>query len=238
MRLTIVKMVRPREMANPLLDAKLRRLAILGYQVRESDTGFGVAEVRNRACGRFLKEDTTDAVIMVDADMVWSPATDAILETDLPVAWCNYVTQSGELAHDGGLGCGCLRISRDVLEKVSQPWFRFGFDADGRAEASCECAWFERKLEEAKIESGPVGVIGHIVPFVVFPSCEGSRMRPLATLEPGEAKDEREGNAPSGEDSRGGDEAREPGDRPAQRGQDVPGKVSAPGVRGADEGGG
>ena len=176
----IVKVASKTAVVNPRLDEKLLSLACHGHTVRYSDSGFGIAEVRNRVVMRFLKDSSAAHLLMIDSDMVWLDETDEILtKLGLPVAYAQYVSKTGLLAHKGGLGAACLRISRPAAGKISPPWFQFGYDKDGCADVSCECSFFAKKAVEAGIETLPLGVIGHIIPFIAIPNGNASRLRPL-----------------------------------------------------------
>lgn len=177
----IIKVASRHAPVNPQLDETLMHLAQT-HLVRYSDQGFGVAQVRNRAVNRFLQEDAEDYrhLLMVDADMIWLPETDAMLE-DLraDIAYARHIDRAGRLAHEGSLGCGCLRISRAAAAKIQPPWFAFQHDEQGCADEACECSYFRRKAEAAGFAPQALCPIGHIVPMLAVPGPLGAKLRPL-----------------------------------------------------------
>lgn len=139
-----------------------------------------VASWRNRAIRWFLEHTELPDVLMLDDDMVPVHGTDALLRSDADVAAARYIRKDGHEVHadDGEGGCGCMKISRNALEKIDPPWFAFEFSDDGSRVTSCECGYFSRKARRAGFHPVKAGVIGHVVPVVVVPAeSEGSSCR-------------------------------------------------------------
>lgn len=173
-QLTIVKMVGRDSRVNPLLDRWLLRMAARGHLVDLSpEPGPEVGGARNGLVKHFRDFGRTEYLLLVDADQIWDPAADPILSAPGDVLYCDYISQFGALAHGGELGCGCLRVSRHALRRITPPWFQFRRDAHGCRLEECECRWFLARAREAGLEPRSVGRIGHIVPFVAMPDAEG-----------------------------------------------------------------
>jgi len=139
-----------------------------------------VASRRNRAIRWFLEYTELPDVLMLDDDMVPVRGTDALLESDADVAAARYIRKDGHEVHadDGEGGCGCMKISRNALERIEPPWFAFEFSDDGCEVKSCECGYFSSKARGAGFHPVKSGVIGHVVPVVVLPAeSEGSSCR-------------------------------------------------------------
>lgn len=130
---------------------------------------------RNRVCYWFLKETELEYLLMIDADMVPIKETIEIVRGEAPLAGCRYIAKDGEDIHreDGRIGCGCMRIRRDVLETVQRPWFAYKQNDDGLEVSRCECERFCDNAREAGIFPLKRGAIGHVMPAVVSPKADG-----------------------------------------------------------------
>jgi hypothetical protein len=177
--MVIVKVASKDARCNPQLDETLMRLAGQ-HKVRYSDQGFGIAQVRNRAVNRFLHEDAESHLLMIDADMVWLPETAAMIEDPrADIAYAKYADKMGGPAHEGQLGCACLRISRRAALAIRPPWFAFEHDDQGCADAACECSYFRAKAQAAGFTPAALCNIGHIVPVLAVPDGCRVKFQPL-----------------------------------------------------------
>jgi len=175
MRLTIIRFAHKREWDNPFLARWLRKREAEGHLVRDANWAVPLDLCRNKEVARFLALDDTDAILMVDADMVPLPETDEVLWADAPVAWCPYVGQSGRPEHPepGAVACGFLRISREAVEKIGEPWFKFVLDEKCRMKEMCECAWFSGRIRDLGIAAARLGRVGHLARVVLLPTDDG-----------------------------------------------------------------
>lgn len=175
MPLTIVRFAYKREWANPFLDRWLRQRAVEGHVIRDGNWQQPLDLCRNLEVQRFLDHDTTDAILLVDSDMVPVPESDEILACDAPIVGCPYIGQSGHMEHpgEGSVAAGWLRISREAAKTIGPPWFSFGLDGTGCGKATCECGYFSAKARAAGLTPVKVGRVGHLVRLVALPSDAG-----------------------------------------------------------------
>jgi hypothetical protein len=169
--LTVVRFRYAHEYDNAPLAAWLRRLVYLGATVRDSCFTPRVDLTRNMEVGRWLEEDHTRFFLMVDSDMVPVDETNAILTADGDVVACAYVDQHGHPIDwkEHGIQTGCLRISREVMLALPQPWFEYKVSEDGRATTQGEAHTFSQKLIAANVTPRIVGRIGHLLRMVAIP---------------------------------------------------------------------
>ena len=105
--------------------------------------------------------------------------TDAILTERGDILYCGFVGAEGIRGHygDSDFGAACCRISREVLESIPPPWFRFPTNAAVTVRTSCECAHF-RARAKSRWPIRMVGIVGHLQPMVLVPSPSGTRALP------------------------------------------------------------
>lgn len=149
-----------------------------------------MAAWRNRICDWFLKETELDHILLLDADMVPLAETQPIWDSDASILGCDYIGSHSERAHDGPgyVGCGCIRISREALELISRPWFKFVMNEDGLDAKQCECGFFCKKAMAAGIHPVKRGAIGHIMPAVVSPKGDKANIQLLSRWNQGDKK--------------------------------------------------
>jgi hypothetical protein len=178
--LTVVRFRYARDHDNPPLASWLRRLAYLGATVRDSSFSPRVDLTRNREVGRWLEEDRTQYLLMIDSDMVPVPETAAILVEEGDLVACPYVDQAGHVIdwERQGLQTGCLRVSRALMACIPQPWFEYRLSEDLRTVEAGEAATFAAKVLAAGAKPRLVGRIGHLMPMVALPSAGPDHSQP------------------------------------------------------------
>lgn len=158
-----------------LLNEWLRQLPYLCGTWRTGSQEYGIDVARNQNVTRFLREDVPAGrthLLMIDGDMVpltppydlGQGLTGAILKEDGELLWCGYAGHQGRPGHAGehDLGCGCVRISADLLKRIPAPWFATGYDEKMTKRVVCECSGFQQLAIQAGAENPrQVGVIGH-----------------------------------------------------------------------------
>ena len=148
-----------------------------GYASHIDDKGYPdlVSVWRNKIADWFLSQTDLKYLLMLDHDMIPTVETLPIIKEDAPLMGCHYISSSGEECHDaeGYVGCGCIRIRRDVLEAVDRPWFQFILKPDGLSAEQCECGYFCIKATEAGFYPVKRGRMGHIMPSGVSPKADG-----------------------------------------------------------------
>lgn len=159
-----------------LLNEWLRGLPYLCGTWRIGSQEYGIDVARNQNVTRFLREDVPAGrthLLMIDGDMVplgppydlGQGATAAILKEEGDLIWCGYAGHQGRNGHFGGrsMGCGCLRISADLLKRIPPPWFKTQYNEQMTRRIACECDGFYQLAIRAGATKNPreVGVIGH-----------------------------------------------------------------------------
>lgn len=158
-----------------LLNEWLRHLPYLCGTWRIGSQEYGIDVARNQNVTRFLREDVPAGrthLLMIDGDMVplkppydlGQGRTDAILKEEGDLLWCGYAGHQGRPGHSGDRdpGCGCLRVSADLLKRIPPPWFSTLYNGELTRRLGCECAHFHRLAVQAGAEKPrQVGVIGH-----------------------------------------------------------------------------
>lgn len=158
-----------------LLNEWLRSLPYLCGTWRAGSQEYGIDVARNQNVTRFLREDVPAGrthLLMIDGDMVpvslpcdlGQRPTASILKEDGDLLWCGYVGHQGSKGHvgDNDPGCGCLRISAELLKRISPPWFATRYDKTMTKRIECECAGFHQLAIQAGVDKArQVGVIGH-----------------------------------------------------------------------------
>jgi hypothetical protein len=139
---------------------------------------------RNQTVNRFLAEDRQfDPLLMIDADMAPLPdqpdgqrGSDAILTEPGDILYCGFIGAGGIRGHygNGDFGAACCRISREVLEAMLPPWFRFPTNAASTVRTSCECTYF-RARAKSRWPIRMVGIVGHLQPMILVPDPAGTR---------------------------------------------------------------
>jgi hypothetical protein len=169
--LTVVRFRYAHEHDNAPLAAWLRRLAYLGAAVRDSCFTPRVDLTRNMEVGRWLEEDRTQYLLILDSDMVPVDETNAVLTADGPVVACAYVDQHGHAIDwkENGIQTGCLRLARDLMLTIPPPWFEYKVSEDIRKTTQGEAYTFSQKLLAAGQVAKIVGRIGHMLPMVALP---------------------------------------------------------------------
>jgi len=127
-----------------------------------SKTWQGIPEARNDICRFFLARRAQRWLLMMDHDMVPLPGTQELLDSRAPVASARAWAKSGREAHPHTISAACLKVHRDALERIRDPWFRF-------APHSCECSCFFQRAYRAGYRPETVGIVGHRFPIVVIP---------------------------------------------------------------------
>ncbi|HUS46167.1 MAG TPA: hypothetical protein VM219_09090 [Phycisphaerae bacterium] len=173
--ITVVKCRYARDWGNPVLDKWLNALAAMGAVVRASSVAPRVDLMRNREVGRWLAEDATRYLLMVDSDMVPLPETNALLVEAGDALWCPYVDQAGKVidAQKNGVGTGCMRISRGLAEAIPEPRFEYTLDTSGRKVEKSEAFTFTQKVAAAGFAFRAVGRAGHLMRLVALPPGPG-----------------------------------------------------------------
>ena len=173
--ISVVKFRYVRDWDNPALDKWLCALAAAGAVVRASSVAPRVDLVRNREVGRWLAEDATKYLLMVDSDMVPLAETNALLIEPGDALWCPYVDQAGKVIDPqaNGVGTGCMRISRGLAEAVPEPRFEYVLGADGRTVVKSEAFTFTEKAAAAGFTFRAVGRAGHLMRLVALPPGPG-----------------------------------------------------------------
>ena len=174
--ITVVRCRYVRDWDNPVLERWLSALAAAGAVVRPSSIAPRVDLVRNREVGRWLAEDRTKYLLMVDSDMVPLPETNTLFIEPGDALWCPYADQAGKMIDPkvNGVGTGCMRISRVLAEAVPEPWFEYVIDTPtGRTVEKSEAFTFTQKASEAGFEFRAVGRVGHFVRLVALPPGPG-----------------------------------------------------------------
>jgi len=156
-------------------------LTYFGATVRDSCLVSRVDLTRNMEVGRWLEEDRTRFLLMVDSDMVPVDETNAILTADGDVVACAYVDQHGHSIDlkQHGIQTGCLRVSREVMQVLPPPWFEYKVSEDIRQTTQGEAYTFSQKLLTASgVAPKVVGRIGHMLHMVALPPvASGDRER-------------------------------------------------------------
>jgi hypothetical protein len=167
--MTVVKFRYAHEEENVLLERWLRRLAAFGAVVRDSGFSPRVDLTRNHEVQKWLREDRTDHLLMVDADMVPLAETNALLTEEGDVVACPYPGDGGRQidVDRQGIYTGCLRVSRAVMQRMKPPWFEYTVTEDGCNPKEGESYTFTQKLVALGVEVRMVGGIGHREPVVL-----------------------------------------------------------------------
>lgn len=173
--LTVIRFRYARDWDNPVLAGWLRRLAALGATVRDSSFSPRVDLTRNREVGRWLEEDRTQYLLMVDSDSVPLPETAAILVEEGDLLACSYVDQAGRVIdwEKQGLQTGCMRVSRDLMKRLAEPWFDYRLKASGRLVEAGEAATFTAAVVALGVKPRFVGRCGHVLQVVAIPPGPG-----------------------------------------------------------------
>jgi hypothetical protein len=174
-RITVVRFRYVRDWDNLPLAAWLRRLAVMGATVRDSSFAPRADLVRNREVGRWLEEDRTQYLLIVDSDMVPVPETAAILVEEGDLVACPYVDQAGRVIdwQKQGIGTGCLRVSRRLMQTLPEPWFSYELDERKRTVEKGEALTFTERLISTEVKPRAGGRIGHLIPMVAVTPAEG-----------------------------------------------------------------
>ena len=122
-----------------------------------------IPAARNAIVRRYLAVSPRPWLWMLDDDVVPIAATAELLLCPSPVAGARIVSRTGLEAHPHCLSAACLKVRRDVLEAVGDPWFRYP-----RA-GGCECSWFFHRACCAGFRAVKAGVVGHRFRVVVLP---------------------------------------------------------------------
>jgi len=151
-------------------------LTYLGATVRDSCFTPRLDFTRNMEVGRWLEEDHTRFLLMVDSDMVPVDETNAILTAEGDVVACAYVDQHGHPIDwkEHGIQTGSLRVSRELMRALTQPWFEYKISEDGRRTIEGEAHTFSQKLVAVGIAPKIAGRIGHLLRMVALPSLAAS----------------------------------------------------------------
>ena len=136
-----------------------------------------VCAARNEIARRFLEGSRRKWLVQFDDDMYPAMETLELFTSDLPLTGCRAWSskESGE-SHDtdGVVSMSASKISRDLLEAMTDPYFDAEWEGD--SVTFCECQWFSRATQRRGHWPTKVGYIGHVVPFVVTP-IPGKRAR-------------------------------------------------------------
>lgn len=173
--ITVVRFRYTRDWDNPVLERWLLALAAMGAVVRSSSVAPRVDLVRNREVGRWLAEDKTKYLLMVDSDMIPLPETNALLVESGDAIWCPSVDQAGKMIdpQKNGVGTGCMRISRGLAEAIPDPRFEYVLNAVGRRVEKSEAFTFTQKVAEAGFAFRAIGRAGHLMRLVALPPGPG-----------------------------------------------------------------
>lgn len=150
---------------------------------RGSQVGFRVDLARNKTIKRFLAKDVPEGathLLMIDADMVPiigigdGPGTNNILTyVSGELSYCPYVGHDGTRGHIDKLGAGCFKVSAKFLQRMQKPYFLVETNEDCTDMAKhpgCECEYFDKQARELGEVPKSVGLIGHMMEVVLFPS--------------------------------------------------------------------
>lgn len=123
----------------------------------------------NIAVERFLREDKkNDYLAMLDNDVELNEAAIALWTLPGDLLYCGAPAETGE-GHfgDGDLWIGCMRASRELLEKMATlrkpPWFHRPMNAIGSEEQDCPCRYFIEGARQAGVTSRMVTSVEHWV---------------------------------------------------------------------------
>jgi hypothetical protein len=173
--LTVVRFGYARDAENKALGEWLRRLAVAGAAVRDSSFSPRVDLTRNREVGRWLIEERTAYLLMVDADMRPVAETDAVLVEAGDCVACAAVDQAGRVIdwRTQGIPTGCLRLSRALMERMPEPWFEYRLAPGLRSVVAGEAATFSARLQALRVKPRIVGRVGHRMDIVALPGQDG-----------------------------------------------------------------
>ena len=123
---------------------------------------------RNLIAAHFLAESEHGYLLLVDDDQVPTEKCDETLRCEAPVVGARYWSRWGGHCHGTGsgvVGCGFLKVSREVLAAI-------GPDPFAPGEKECECMAFGRRCRDAGFLPIHVGAIGHYCQVIVMPDGE------------------------------------------------------------------
>lgn len=131
---------------------------------RGSQVGFRVDLARNQTCNQFLRDDVprgkTD-LLLLDADMVPVIETRGILSQPGELVFCCYAGHHGTHGHRSTPGAACVRVSAELLAKMTRPFFHVPVNETCDELLGCECDHFHAAAVAAGAKAIRVGTIGH-----------------------------------------------------------------------------
>lgn len=132
---------------------------------RGSQVGGRLDLVRNQTLNRFMQEDVLEGathLILFDGDMVPIIESNQLLNDDSDFSYLEYPGQNGCEGHRRGRpGGGAMKISKDLIEAMSKPYFHIRLNESKDNMIGCSCDYFANKARELGIEPKCVGNIGH-----------------------------------------------------------------------------
>jgi len=141
------------------------------WRVDGSPDRKGIPDAKNRIFRAFRDRSDLPWLLMMDDDCVPVPETEALLAHLRTSAGPRIIAITGQEAHGHCLSAACVKISREAIERIPEPWFRWP-DRGG-----CSCSWFFNQAYQAGYRPAHTGIIGHRFPVVVLPGKDGPVFR-------------------------------------------------------------
>ena len=148
-----------------------------GLAWRYGSQDYGIDNARNQNVRRFLAEDVPQGkafLLMIDHDMVPTPATSPILTLPADLLYCGYADRYGSRGHYGAgdFGAACFRASAKCLSQMADVWFET-HSSDYQTRLACECTFFRHRAASLGYHPQMAGVIGHEQRCVLLPDEHG-----------------------------------------------------------------
>ena len=129
---------------------------------------------RNRIAEWFLKSCQQDYLCCFDDDAVPVEETLKMLDSAADVVGCHFFAKTGDVGHetDGTFSMAAYKVSRNALEKIEVPRYRFVYNEQHTKSMLCECLWFCQQARKAGFFPVKAGVIAHRMSVAVIPSSD------------------------------------------------------------------
>jgi len=167
---------------NFYLDAWLRDC---GCVVETVISKFDVTTMR-RACLEEFKRRDFDYMMMVDEDICPDTITAAnILHCEGDAVYCATTDSYGKKAHwgPGDFQLAFFRLSKSLALRLDTPnVFDFEYNKQRTVRTRCSCAVFADLLKSMGVETKQVGIVGHPVTVIAYPTKTGRDIKwPIGT---------------------------------------------------------
>ena len=129
-------------------------------------TPYSVGMGRNSSVVEFLRAGNEPFLLQLDDDIVPLPETEPIIGTDEPLAYCTFPPRKSLPGIVQEIQPGCMRISREILEAMTPPWFEPVLDETGSIQRFNEAHKLIVKAREMGFEPVRVGWAGHLAEVV------------------------------------------------------------------------